>query len=58
MLEVARELRKEVGVVPDLTQGQRKDEANMILTAEKRNEKLSEDDMAKNLIWKVVGRRG
>ena len=62
LLEVARELINtafsEVGVVPDLTQEQRRDEAELNLTAEKRNAERSEDDMAKNLIWKVVGRRG
>ena len=59
---MARELKNtvfsELGIVPDLTQEQRQDEAEMALLADKRNEELNEDDVAKNLIWKVVGRRG
>ena len=62
LLEKARMLKEtyfeNVGIVPDLTQEQRKDEADMILEAERRNANRSEDERAKNLVWRVVGRRG
>ena len=62
LLDMARELRNtpfsEVGIAPDLTQEQRKEEAELAAEAEKRNRQLSEDDVSKNLLWKVVGRKG
>jgi hypothetical protein len=48
----------EVVIIPDLTQEQRKDEADMVNEAEMRNRDLSEEDRAKNLEWMVVGGRG
>ena len=48
----------EVGIVPDLTKEQRKDEADMAAEAVRRNEGRTEEDLAKNLAWKVVGRKG
>jgi hypothetical protein len=62
VLEQAKNLRNtqfaEVVIIPDLTQEQRKDEADMVAEAERRNADLSADDQAKNLKWKVVGARG
>ena len=63
MLEKARNLReteyKEVGIVPDLTVGQRREEQEMVEEAERRNEEeLTDEDRAKNLHWLVVGQRG
>ena len=59
---MAQELRHtnfaEIGIVPDLTREQRRDEGEMGKEAERRNESRSQDDMAKNLTWKVKGRRG
>jgi len=50
---------KEVGIVPDLTNEQRKEEAEMQEEATRRNEEeITEDDRAKNLKWLVVGPRG
>ena len=48
----------EIGVVPDLTQEQRRDESDMVAEAERRNTERSEEELAKNLIWRVVGRKG
>ena len=42
----------DIGVLPDLTLEQRKDEAD------RRNGHLTADDKAKNLSWAVVGKRG
>ena len=48
-----------VSIVPDLTQQQRKAEKSLQAEAERRNEEeLSNDDVTKNLIWRVVGKRG
>jgi hypothetical protein len=62
VLENAKQLRStqfsEVVIIPDLTQEQRKDEADMVNEAEMRNRDLSEEDRAKNLEWMVVGGRG
>ncbi len=50
---------EDVSIMPDLTKRQRQEEASMNEEANRRNEEeLTEDDMAKNLIWKVVGQRG
>jgi len=50
---------KEVTVGPDLTKRQREEEAEMRVEADRRNEQdLTEDDVAKNLKWAVVGDRG
>jgi hypothetical protein len=50
---------EDVSVVPDLTKKQRQEETSMKEEAERRNEcELTEDDLAKNLCWKVVGQRG
>ena len=55
LLRRARDLEKtifkDVSIVPDLTRLQRKE-------AEKRNDNRSEEDIAKNLEWAVVGTRG
>ena len=49
----------EVGIVPDLTPRQRKEEQNMSEEVEKKNEEvLSDEDKAKNLRWLLVGPRG
>ena len=48
----------DVGIVPDLTQEQRRDESDMVAEAERRNAERSEDELAKNLVWRVVGRKG
>ena len=46
-----------VGIMPDLTQEQRRDEAEMVQEAARRNEEMSEEDKAKNWLWRAVGRR-
>lgn len=62
LLDAVKELRNTpfdtVGIVPDLTREQRKDEADMAKEGEKRNGNLTEDDRAINLVWMSVGRRG
>ena len=63
ILDVARNLRDtayhEVGIVPDLTVQQRKEEQQMGEEADRRNEEdLTEEDVAKNLKWLLVGPRG
>ena len=62
ILESASDLRNTlfstVGIVPDLTQEQRKDETEMTQEAKRRNRELTEEDKAKNLEWAVVGRKG
>jgi hypothetical protein len=62
LLESAKDLRNthfsEVSIIPDLTQEQRKEEAEMVSEAERRNGDLSEEDRTKNLEWMVVGARG
>jgi hypothetical protein len=62
LLERARQLKDtqfaEVTIVPDLTEGQRNEEAAMNSEVEKRNSELTEEDKAKNLEWRVVVARG
>ena len=62
LLDKARELQHtpfaDVGILPDLTPEQRKDEADMVKEAERRNTLLSADDRSKNLSRVVVGRKG
>ena len=62
LMEKAKDLRKtefkEVTIVPDLTQQQRKEEMEMTKEAERRNMTRTEEEMAKNLEWMVVGRKG
>jgi hypothetical protein len=48
-----------ISIVPDLTERQRRMEREMVEEAERKNrEELSADDQAKNLCWKVVGKKG
>jgi hypothetical protein len=62
ILERARDLRggrfDNVSIVPDLTRMQRRGEDRLNEEAAKRNSSLTADDLAKNLRWLVVGRRG
>jgi len=63
ILEAAHRLKEtaynEVGIVPDLTNEQRREEAEMQDEAARRNEEeLSAEDRSKNLKWMVVGTRG
>ena len=62
VLNNARKLKDtffgEVGIVPDLTAVERKEEANMLAEAEEKNKHLTQEDKAKNLHWLVVGKRG
>jgi hypothetical protein len=62
VLENAKHLRNtpfaDTVIIPDLTQEQRKEEAEMISEAERRNQELTQEDKAKNLEWMVVGARG
>jgi hypothetical protein len=63
LLESAKHLRDtdhyEVSIVPDLTPAQRQEEVALSMDMDRRNkEELTEDDIQKNLIWKVVGPRG
>ena len=48
----------DITIGPDLTKQQRKEEAETRKEMEARNAKLSEDDKAKNLVWRMVGPRG
>jgi hypothetical protein len=49
----------EVTIVPDLTEKQRKAERELEGEAARKNrDELSEEDISKNLIWKVVGKKG
>ena len=62
-LDRAKNLRdsvfNEVGLVPDLTPRQRKEEQSMSEEVEKKNEEeLTDEDNAKNLRWLLVGPRG
>ena len=61
-MERARDLRStnfaEIGVAHDLTQEQRKDEAEMSKEVDRKNEERTADDKAKNLEWMVVGKKG
>jgi hypothetical protein len=48
-----------LSIVPDLTEKQRKAERDMIEEAQRKNqEELTDDDRAKNLVWRVVGKKG
>lgn len=47
-----------VSVAADLTREQRREEADLVKEAEKRNEERNEEDKSKNLQWLVVGRKG
>ncbi len=62
LLDGARKLKdtffKDVQIVPDLTKIQREEEEKMRRKAEELNEKLTDDDRAKNLEWMVVGQKG
>jgi hypothetical protein len=62
ILERARGLRggrfDNVSIVPDLTRMQRRGLDRLSEEAAKRNNNLTADDLAKNLRWLVVGRRG
>ena len=62
LMDKAKELRDtafpEVGIMPDLTQEQRRDEADMSKEAENRNANRTTEEKAKNLVWMVVGRKG
>jgi hypothetical protein len=63
VLKHARKLmtsnHKEVTIVQDLTDKQRRAEKELMQEAERRNmEELSEEDLSKNLEWRVVGKKG
>jgi hypothetical protein len=62
LLEAAKNLRNttfsETVIIPDLTQEQRREEAEMNNEVERRNRDLTQEDRAKNLEWIVVGARG
>ena len=48
-----------ISITPDLTKMQRQREAGLYQEADRRNlEDLTEDDLSKNLSWKVRGKRG
>ena len=50
---------QEIGIVPDLTVEQRREEHKLTEEAERRNvEELTPEDISKNLRWMVVGQRG
>jgi hypothetical protein len=47
-----------VSITNDLTEKQQRMEKELNMEAERRNaEELTEEDRAKNLVWKVVGRK-
>jgi hypothetical protein len=48
----------EVRVGPDMTKKQREEEAQVWKDLEEKNSKRTEDEMAKNLEWRVVGQKG
>jgi hypothetical protein len=62
LLDRGRDLRDtdfaEVVIIPDLTHEQRKEEAELVKEAERRNSNLAQEDVTKNLEWSVVGARG
>ena len=62
LLDKGRELQHtpfaDIGIMPDLSPEQRKDEADLVKEAERRNTLLTADDRSKNLSWAVVGRKG
>jgi len=47
-----------VGISPDLTPQEIQEEKDMVEEAEKRNSNLSQEDVAKNMKWLVVGQKG
>jgi hypothetical protein len=50
---------RNLSVVPDLTERQRKAEKDLIQEAERKNrEELTEEDRSKNWVWRVVGKKG
>ena len=62
VMENARLLKdteySEIGITPDLTKQQRKEEDDLVKEAEQRNMARTEQDKAKNLEWMLVGQRG
>ena len=56
-LDKAGEPWKQVNIVVDLTQRQRKEDDEVKKEVEKKNSEMEENE-AKNFIWKVVGSRG
>jgi hypothetical protein len=62
VLDNARFLRdtryKNVGISVDLTPWEMKEERELAAEATRRNEKLNEEDRAKNLKWLLVGQKG
>jgi hypothetical protein len=63
LMEKARDLQKteykDVSIGPDMTHKQRQEEKNMREEVDKKNrEEITEDDVAKNLEWMLVGPRG
>jgi hypothetical protein len=63
LLDKAKNLRNtqfaDIVIIPDLMKEQRREEADMCSEVERRNlSDLTEDDVAKNLQWMVVGARG
>ena len=48
----------DVTIGPDLTKEQRREEADMRKEMEEKNRNLTEEDLAKNLAWRMVGPRG
>ena len=49
---------KSINVVPDLTMRQRKLEQDMFKKTEARNLSRTNDEVSKNLCWKVLGKKG
>ena len=47
-----------MSVVPDLTAQQRKEEKDLTKVAVEKNINRSEEEVSKNWVWKVVGRKG
>ncbi len=63
LLEKAKDLQKteykEVTIGPDMTLKQRQEEKKMREEVERKNkEELTQEDVAKNLVWLLVGPRG
>jgi Mg2+ and Co2+ transporter CorA len=48
----------DLAVGPDLTKKQREEEAQIWKEMEEKNEKRTEEEKAKNLVWKIVGPKG
>ena len=49
---------RDIKIIADLTKKQRDMEKEMFAKAEQSNRERSQADISKNLVWKVVGRRG